>query len=218
MSTNTIQTIFFKAPGLLVSVWLVSTLLSCVAVNVKPESGAVQPPLDQYEEVKVSSIIDAPVPELLESNDEILHGRYMVELMGCGACHTDGALIGSPNKERQLAGSHIGIAYSNPLSGKHPGVVFPSNLTPDETTGIGKWTLEQLVEVIRTGKDRHGGQALSVMPWPAYAKISDQDARAIASYLKALKPVRHQIPESNKPGWQTRERYVYFGVYQNFGY
>ena len=42
-----------------------------------------------------------------------------------------------------------------------------------------------------------------VMPYHSYSKLTDADARALAGYLKGLKPLRNQVPaikgESEKP-------------------
>ena len=139
----------------------------------------------------------------------------MVSLLGCGNCHTDGALAGQPVEGRVLAGSGVGIAFTTPLANDRPGVVFPSNLTPDSETGIGDWTVDQIVTLLRSGVNNHGGQALPVMPWQAFAKLSAEDAEAIAVYLKSLPPVRHAVPANVRPGKSTNHPYVHFGVYQS---
>ena len=86
------------------------------------------------QEVQAVTVLKTPQPrpEALDGPDaaQIKHGRYLVELIGCGACHTDGAIIGEPDAGRLLAGSRVGIAYTSPLHDKYPGVVYPPNLTP----------------------------------------------------------------------------------------
>lgn len=175
-------------------------------------------PLEGFEEVKPETIRELPVsdpaPSTPQELEQVSHGRYLVELLGCANCHTDGALIGEPDPEKQLAGSNIGIAYTNPMDGKLPGVLFPSNLTPDMETGIGAWSDPDLIRMIRSGIDRHGQSKLSVMPWPAYSIIADDDALAIVSYLRSLKPVRHRVPENVKPGKKSTAPYVHFGMYR----
>ena len=131
------------------------------------------------------------------------------------SCHTDGALIGDPDFDRWLAGSRVGIAYSNPLKYKKPGVLYPSNLTPDNETGIGSWSAAEIEGAIRSGVDQHGRHQLAVMPWPAYAKLSDDDMASIVAYLQSLAPVRHAIPENVAPGDEAIEPYVHFGVYRS---
>jgi len=142
-------------------------------------------------------------------------GKYLVSLLGCGTCHTDGALIGAANREHLLAGSNVGIAFSNPLEVKYPGVVYPSNLTPDPETGLGNWSDEQIINMVRTGTNNHGGSTISVMPWPAFAIISDDDATAIAAYLKSLPPIKHRVPSNVRPGQKASAPFVHFGIYRS---
>ena len=174
-------------------------------------------PMDDYELQEPVTIMDAPAPAPgagAQAPGLVARGQYLVELLGCGSCHTDGALIGEPRLDRRLAGSEVGIAYSNPLTKAHPGVVYPKNLTPDLKTGIGAWSEEDIVRVIRSGVDPGGRQHLSVMPWPAYGKLTDDDAFAIAAYLRALEPVEHAVPANVRPGQPAKSPFVHFGVYR----
>src|SRR5690606_31698829 len=124
----------------------------------------------------------------------VAQGRYLVGLLGCGNCHTNGALRGAPVASQALAGSDIGIAWTNPQVEREPGIVYPANLTPDMETGIGNWTLNDLIAMLRAGLERHSGQPRPVLPWPAYDNLQPNDANAIAAYLLSLAPVRHQVP------------------------
>ncbi len=40
------------------------------------------------------------------------------------------------------------------------------------------------------------------MPWPSYAKLTDQDLKAICANLKSIKPVRNQVPPAVIPSQQ----------------
>ena len=172
-------------------------------------------PLDDYEQLDPATILAAPEPEPGSYPAEMVErGRYLVRLLGCGSCHTDGALVGAPVAGRELAGSSVGIAYSNPLATARPGVLYASNLTPDPQTGIGGQSLADLVRMIRLGVNEHGSQTIPVMPWPAYANVLEDDAQAIAMYLKSLPPVRHRVPENVRPGQRASAPFVHFGVYQ----
>lgn len=157
---------------------------------------------------------DAPRAEAYPT-DQLNQGRYMVGLLGCAICHTDGALIGKPDYALNLAGSGIGIAYTNPLVDHRPAVVFPPNITPDLETGIGRCSQGELVRLLRSGEADHGRHLLAVMPWPTYASIKDSDALAIAAYLLSLPPVKHQVPDNVPVGAATRFPYVHFGVYRS---
>lgn len=182
------------------------------------ESG-VDDPLAGYEEVDSTTILDAPSPRPGQSAPEnrylAVRGEYLVELLGCGSCHTDGALIGEPDMSKSLAGTGIGIAASNPLGDKNPGVVYAANITPDTETGIGLWSDQQIANAIRAGLGGHLGQQIPVMPWQAYAKISDDDSDAIIAYLRSIEAVNHRVPDAVVPGQRATEPFVYFGVYRS---
>lgn len=194
-----------------ISIWLLTlSLCSCAA---EPEYD----PFDDYVELDSTTVLDAPSVDPADvaprHRDAVRRGEYMVELLGCGTCHTPGAFDGAPDYSASLSGSDIGIAYTSPLIGRYPGVVFPPNITSDIETGIGGWSDEQMDSAIRSGMDRHGRQSAPVMPWPGYARLSDEDTAAIIIYLRNLKPVRNRVPDDVRPGNPTAESYVYFGFY-----
>jgi mono/diheme cytochrome c family protein len=115
-------------------------------------------------------------------------GAYLARIMDCGGCHTGGALAGQPDPRLQLAGSQIGFGIPQ------VGVFYPPNLTPDRETGLGSWSEADLIRAIRTGVRPDGRVLAPVMPWNAYAALTDADARALARYLRALPPVRNATP------------------------
>jgi len=141
---------------------------------------------------------------------QIARGEYLVNLLSCAACHTDGQLINKPRVDRYLAGSSIGIAYSDD---EKPGVVYPANLTPDAETGLGRWKPEEITRNIRYGIDRHGRQQLPVMPWPGYAHMAIEDAEAITAYLMSLQPIKNRVPADVPPNQSAASPYVRYGVY-----
>ena len=189
---------------------LIAVLTACTTA---PEA------LEGFEALEPSTMMEAPAPDAdrqaAYDPQVVQRGKYLVELLSCGSCHTDGALVGQPVAARSLAGSHVGIAWSDPIENRNPGVVYPSNLTPDMETGLGSWTDWQIKQVIRTGIDKHGSQSLPVMPFPAYARISEEDADAMVAYLRSLAPVRHLVPYNVNPGQKAPSRFVHFGVYQS---
>ena len=141
---------------------------------------------------------------------QLQRGQYLVELLSCASCHTDGQLINDPNANRYLAGSSVGIAYSND---ERPGIVYPANLTSDKKTGLGKWNAAEIRRNLQYGIDKHGHQQLPIMPWLGYAHLTDADADAITAYLMSVPPVRHRVPKAVAPGTASTAPYVRFGVY-----
>lgn len=194
-------------------------LLFCLSVLVSSctNNNTGYNPLDDFEQLDPATIfaMPEPVPSSTYSPDQIQRGKYMVGLLGCSSCHTDGALVGAPVSSRLLAGSSTGIAFTSPFVDVHPGVVYPPNLTPDMETGLGAWTMDRLVQMIRVGTTDHSSRTIPVMPWPAFVNITEEDAFAIAAYLKSLAPVRHQVPENVPRGQVATAPFVHFGVYQS---
>jgi mono/diheme cytochrome c family protein len=114
-------------------------------------------------------------------------GTYLMNsIVACGNCHTK---QGPEGLGPELAGG-------NPI--EEPGVftVYPPNITPDEETGIGKWTDEQLVKAIREGIRPDGSLIGPPMPFEVYYRLSDSDVKAIVAYLRTVKPVHAVVEKS----------------------
>ena len=47
---------------------------------------------------------------------------------------------------------------------------------------------------MRTGVRPDGRELAPIMPWRAFAKLTDTDLHSIALYLKSLPAVRNQVP------------------------
>jgi mono/diheme cytochrome c family protein len=128
--------------------------------------------------------------------DPVERGRYLTTVMSCNDCHTPGYFYGVSDIDRRLSGSDLG--WVGPW-----GVVHARNLTPDSATGIGTWTAEQIVTALRTGTTPDGSHLAPIMPWINFGGLPDEDAYAIAAYLKSLPPIKHKnldrIPPGEKP-------------------
>lgn len=121
-------------------------------------------------------------------------GEYLVNIMDCTGCHTYGAMAGKPDPARWLAGSDIGFEIPG------LGVFYPRNLTSDRETGLGTWSEADIIMAIRHGVRPDGRELAPVMPWPSYGYLSDEDAAAVAAYLKSLPPVQFKAPGPYAPG------------------
>jgi mono/diheme cytochrome c family protein len=193
---------------------LLLVLLAACAADYAPSERS---PAADYEEMKPTTILTAPAPANVSELERPVaeHGAYLVELLGCGVCHTHGALVGKPDPALALAGSRIGIAYANPLGDRYPAIAYPPNLTPDKATGIGNWNDAQIAIAIQHGRDVYGRLQAPVMPWPGYQKLHEDDVAAIVRYLKSLEPVSHEVPANVPPGMSATAPFVYFGVYRS---
>lgn len=146
--------------------------------------------------------------------DRIERGRYLVNTSGCADCHTPlkmGPRGPVPDTTRSFAGHPEGLALP-PAPALPPGpwhvvasatntawsgpwgTSFTANLTPDPDTGLGRWTVQDFVQTLRTG--RHLGRGRPVLPpMPAaYGQMRDTDLQAMFAYLQSLPPVRNRVP------------------------
>ena len=129
---------------------------------------------------------EAPPPENVV--DPVQRGAYLVRIMGCGDCHTPGYFLGMPDETRALGGSDVGFFIPG------LGYFYGANLTPDPETGLGNWSDADIVTAIRTGTRPDGRILAPSMPWAGYANLTDEDANAIAAYLRSLAPISNQAP------------------------
>ena len=115
-------------------------------------------------QVQAGEPTTAPIPE----KTLIERGQYVARLGDCIACHTaKGGAV--------MAG---GLELATPM-----GTIYSSNITPDPETGIGRYSFEQFDRAMREGVTPAGQNLYPAMPYPSYAKMSEEDMRALYAYL-----------------------------------
>jgi len=112
-------------------------------------------------------------------------GAYIVEGLGhCGACHEPRNLMGAVERSAGMTGAKVGDW-------------FATNLTPNPETGLGTWSVDQVVAFLKTG-----GNARMVAEGPmaevvhnSLQYMTDDDLSAVAEYLKSLAAGRSTASE-----------------------
>ncbi len=122
----------------------------------------------------------------LSKDDLRNRGAYLVATVGrCGDCHTPRTWLGAPDSDRALAGAAA-------ASGGHAA----PNITPDLETGIGRWSVADIITLLTDGQtpdfDFVGGSMREIVD--DTSSLDEADRRAIAIYLKSLRPIRSQRP------------------------
>jgi len=113
-------------------------------------------------------------------------GRYLVESVSlCWSCHT---------QRSQMTGALTGPRFGGTTGfteADDPGHSWsPPNITSDPATGrLGRMSEDQFVARFRQGRVLPG----SPMPWQAFARMADEDLRAIYQYLKSVPPVKNDV-------------------------
>jgi hypothetical protein len=163
---------------------------------------------------------DARSRSSASAGPRVERGKYLVTIMGCNDCHTPWKMgpqgAPEPDMTRMLSGHPEGMTLPPPPAPSGPwvasiaatftafagpwGVSYAPNLTPDPNTGIGIWTEGMFLQAMRTGK--HFGTSRPIqppMPWTWYAKATDEDLKAIYTYLRAIPPIVNRVPDYAEP-------------------
>lgn len=117
----------------------------------------------------------------LYSPQAIERGRLVAAAGDCVVCHT--APGGAAN-----AG---GLGLETPF-----GTIYSTNITPDEETGIGRWSYAAFERAMRQGIHQDGRQLYPAFPYTAFAKLSDGDLQALYGYLMSRPAVQARAPET----------------------
>ena len=134
-----------------------------------------------------------PMPlEDYEAYDSALRGRYLATQSGlCMECHSPHQM-GSPTvidpDEFFIGGEEFAIGL--------PVTPVSKNLTSDEATGLGSWSVEDIVKVLTEGTDKAGDGICPPMPagpMAAYGGLTAADALDIAHYIKSLPPKENEV-------------------------
>jgi len=117
-------------------------------------------------------------PELVARGEALAGGGF------CAVCHT-------AKGGRKFAG---GYAMQTPF-----GVIYSTNITPDPETGIGAWSEAAFARAMHEGVARDGSLLFPAFPYDHFAKLSDDDVRALYAYFMTRTPVRSSAKTNTIP-------------------
>lgn len=127
-----------------------------------------------------------------QAESPLERGKYLSLLGDCTGCHT--VATGAP-----MAG---GRAMATPF-----GKLYSTNITPDAATGIGKYSFEQFNRAMRKGVAADGHNLYPAMPYPSYAKMSEDDMRALFAYLQQGLAATKQANKKSEMHWPFSMRW-----------
>lgn len=157
---------------------LIACLSTAVCMMVGPALGQPQPtpqaPAESVREPAAGSV----------AQTQIERGRYLTALGDCVACHTE-------QGGARFAG---GRPLETPF-----GTVLSANLTPDDATGIGRYTADTFYRALHEGIDKDGRRLYPAFPYNYYTRITREDSDAIFAYLRSLPKVEKQIDRNQLP-------------------
>jgi mono/diheme cytochrome c family protein len=111
---------------------------------------------------------------------QIARGEYLARIGNCMDCHT----------VRGAAEGAGGRGIETPF-----GTVYSANITPDDETGIGRWTAADFWRALHNGRSRDGHLLYPAFPYPNYTRITREDADALHAWLKSRTPAKAAVRE-----------------------
>lgn len=143
--------------------------------------------------------VTAPVPPPNRAS-RVEYGRYLANAAGCVECHTQ------DERGQLLPGMSLAGGRRFTLGQM---TVVSANITPDEETGIGRWSEQQFVEKFYDyrkyadeGPPPVGPEAFTLMPWLNLCKLPPEDLGAILAYLKTQPAVKNAV--ETHPGYPAK--------------
>lgn len=146
-------------------------------------------------------------------------GRYIVHSFGCIDCHSPwkmGPNGPEPDAARLLSGHPADVELPPAPAAEGPWIVsasatntawkgpwgtsFTANLTPDDETGLGKWSEEDFIATIKSGRHLgRGREILPPMPIRMIKNMTDEDLASIYAYLQSIPAISNQVPNPLPP-------------------
>jgi len=116
-------------------------------------------------------------------------GEYLARAGDCIACH-------SVRGGKAFAG---GLRMGTPM-----GAIYSTNITPDPETGIGGYSLADFDRAVRSGVAKDGHHLYPAMPYPSYAKITNEDLASLYGFfMKQVPPVKQPNKPNEIPSYKS---------------
>lgn len=132
-----------------------------------------------------------PMPEktipMPDTSDQVALGKYLAYNLECFSCHSADFKTNDYLEPEKSPGYFAG--GNKPLN-RQGEVVLTANLTPDPETGIGKWSKEQFIQVLRFGTKDGRPLAYPMLP---YTQLTDEEAGAIFEYLQTIPAINNKV-------------------------
>lgn len=134
----------------------------------------------------------APLPDETWNNlaaPNLENGKTVFHAAGCTSCH---AAPGAQGEAKLVLSG--GLPLKSPF-----GTFHVPNISPDETAGIGGWTLAEFGNAMKRGVGRQGEHLYPSFPYASYARMTDQDLADLYAFLMTLPKSANVAPPHDLP-------------------
>ncbi len=146
-----------------------------------------------YVKLALPNVGDPPDLKVELTPERIARGEYLANhVTVCMDCHSqrDWSKFAGPIIPGTLgSGGEI-----FPAEAGFPGNFYAKNLTPYH---LKNWTDGEIYRAVTSGVNKDGKALFPVMPYHKYGRLANEDIYSIIAYLRTLKPIKKDIPESD---------------------
>lgn len=129
-----------------------------------------------------------PIP-LPDTTNQVEWGRYVANnVYACFACHSADFATNNDLEPEKSKGFYGG---GNPMLDFDGNTVFSANITPDEETGIGKWSQNQFLQTVKYGQKPDGTGVR--YPMQPHSGLTDGEVKAIYTYLRTVPALKNDV-------------------------
>ena len=118
-------------------------------------------------------VVATPSIDKLDASVE--KGQYLARIGNCQTCHT-------AKDAQPFAG---GVPFQSAF-----GVLYSTNITTDEESGIGRWSFADFYQSIKRGVRPDGTHLYPAFPYSSFARLSDADVASLYLYMRTIAPVQ----------------------------
>ena len=127
-----------------------------------------------------------------------------VARVACQTCHIPTYAKVATETHRDWRTHHDGTLANGNSGPGHPHTETAANLTPDDDTGIGRWSRADFIARFRAMANAHHASVSpdaprSIMPWWVYGNMTDRDLDALYAYLRTVPPARNRAGSATSP-------------------
>lgn len=130
--------------------------------------------------VRGESPLGTEAPLATPPQAQVARGAYLARAGNCIGCHT------VPGGTALAGGRGVDTPF---------GTVFAPNLTPDDETGLGRWTADEFWRAMHHGRSKDGRLLYPAFPYPSFTQVTRDDADALYGYLRSVPAVK----QANRP-------------------
>ncbi len=142
--------------------------------------------------LKPSACPEAPIP-MPDTLSQVAWGRYLAnDMYSCYDCHSASFTTNNRLVPENSKGFYGG---GNKLVGLDGNPIYSSNLTPDQESGIGRYSEQDFIKALKYGQ-RPDGIPVQY-PMRPHTAMTDSEAKAIFAYLRSIPPISNPVARAS---------------------